>query len=114
MNCDVVYFSEAVCFYKPDLKVRVGFKEQHDPIPLCYCFDYMRSDIGCDLALCGETDIPDRVKAEIQRGFCACDVKNPSGACCLGDLTRAIQQIRNSPRTELVSQRVEEPNRESD
>jgi hypothetical protein len=107
MNCDVVYFSEAVSFYKPDLKVRVGFKEQRDPIPLCYCFDYTRSDISCDLSLRGETDIPDRVKAEIQRGFCACDVKNPSGACCLGDLTRAIQQISNNPRAEPSSQPLE-------
>jgi hypothetical protein len=107
MNCDVVYFSEAVSFYKLDLKVRVGFKEQHDPILLCYCFDYLRSDINCDLALHGETEIPDRVRAEIQRGFCACDVKNPSGACCLGDLTRAMQQIRNNLRTEPSSKPVE-------
>lgn len=94
-TCDVVYFSLAVTFHKSDLKVRVGFKEQEDPIPLCYCFDYSRADISREMGLRGETDIPKKVKAEIQRGFCACEVKNPSGACCLGDIGQAIQQIKS-------------------
>jgi len=113
MNCDVVYFSEAVSFYKPDLKVRVGFKEQQDPIPLCYCFDYTRSDISCDLGLRGETDIPDRVRAEIQRGFCACDVKNPSGACCLGDLTRPYSRSATILERSRVRSLLREVNLES-
>ena len=94
-ECSVVYFSDEGTFHKSDIKVRVGIKEQEDPIPLCYCFDYTRADVSRDLALRGNTDIPALVKAEVQRGFCACDVKNPSGACCLGDLARAIQQIKN-------------------
>ena len=106
-GCDVVYFSGAIRFYKSDIKVRIGFKEQQDPIPLCYCFDYTRSDIGRDLALHGETEIVGKVKAEVQRGFCACDVKNPSGACCLGDLTRAIQQIRSDSQAVTALQQVE-------
>jgi Zinc binding domain len=100
-GCDVVYFSEAESFCKREVKVRVGFKEQQDPIPLCYCFDYTRSDISRDLALRGETDIPDRVKAEIQRGYCACEVKNPSGTCCLGDITRAIHAAKKHAKETL-------------
>jgi hypothetical protein len=103
-DCDAVYFSEAMRFLKSDIKVRVGFKEQQDPILFCYCFDYSRGDISHDLELRGETDIPDRVKAEIQRGFCACDVKNPSGDCCLGDLTRSIQQITRDRQVQAISQ----------
>lgn len=95
-ECSVVYFSDAGDFLKPDIKVRVGIKEQEDPIPVCYCFDYTRADINRDLALRGQTDIPELVKVEVQGGFCACDVKNPSGACCLGDLMRAVQQIQNA------------------
>ncbi len=102
-GCDVVYFSDSVSFYKSDIKVRVGFKEQQDPIPLCYCFDYTRADLSSDVALRGETDIPDRVKAEVERGFCACDVKNPSGACCLGDLTRAIPSAVTQNRPMMVT-----------
>lgn len=92
-GCDVVYFSAKDTFRKQDLKVRVGFKEQQNPIPLCYCFDYTSTDISRDLALHGETDVPEKIKEEIQRGFCACEVKNPSGQCCLGDVYRAVKEL---------------------
>ncbi len=95
-NCEVVYFSEEALFWKPDLKVRVGVKETEDPVPLCYCFDYSRADIRKDMEEKGSTDIPERIKAEVQAGYCACEVKNPSGSCCLGDITRAIQEVRDS------------------
>lgn len=106
-ECSVVYFSDEGKFQKSDIKVRVGIKEQEDPIPLCYCFDYTRADISGDLSLRGQTNIPALVKAEVQRGFCACDVKNPSGACCLGDLTRAIQQIRNDGQSAPASEDID-------
>ena len=93
-DCDVVYFSGAARFGKRDVKVRVGVKERQDPIPLCYCFDYTRADIRQDIESQGATDILERIKAEVKAGFCACAAKNPSGDCCLGDITRAIQQAK--------------------
>jgi hypothetical protein len=94
VGCEVVYFSDQVTFTTPDMKVRVGIKETADPIPLCYCFDYSRDDIRRDIEDRGQTSIVQQIKAEVQGGFCACDVKNPSGACCLGDITRAVQECR--------------------
>lgn len=93
-DCDVVYFSEATRFGKRDLKVRVGAKEKEDPVPLCYCFEYTRADIRKDVEARGSTDILERIKAEVKAGFCACEVKNPAGGCCLGDVTRAIQEAK--------------------
>ena len=93
-DCDVVYFSEVGRFRKSDVKVRVGLKENKDPVPLCYCFDYSRADIREDLEERGSTGILERIKAEVKAGYCACEVKNPSGDCCLGDITRAIQEAR--------------------
>ncbi len=103
-DCNVVYFSAQAVFNKPDLKVRVGIKETADPIPLCYCFGYSREDIRRDIKSTGSTSIVEEIKAEVQGGFCACEVKNPSGACCLGDITRAIQESkRHSSQPLLVS-----------
>ena len=93
-DCDAVYFSERGLFRKADLKVRVGRKETEDPIPLCYCFDYSRADIRQDVEEKGSTDILERIKAEVEAGYCACEVKNPSGHCCLGDVTRVIQEAK--------------------
>ena len=94
VDCDVVYFSDQVVFTKPDLKLRVGIKETANPIPLCYCFDYSREDIRRDIEATGQTSALEEIKAEVQAGFCACEVKNPSGTCCLGDITRAIQEAK--------------------
>lgn len=95
-DCEVVYFSDSAIFRKPDLKVRVGIKETGDPIPLCYCFDYSRADIRRDIEESGSTKIPDEINAEIRGGFCACEVKNPSGTCCLGDVNRAVEDAKNA------------------
>ncbi len=91
-ECDVVYFSDEAVFRKPDVKVRIGIKENDDPVPLCYCFEYTRADIRREIEQRFRTDIPDRIKAEVQGGFCACETKNPVGTCCLGDVTRAVQE----------------------
>ncbi len=93
-ECDVVYFSDEVIFRKSEIKVRVGIKEQADPVPLCYCFEYTKTDIRNEIQQRFKTDIPDRIKAEVQGGFCACETKNPAGTCCLGDINRAIQEAK--------------------
>jgi hypothetical protein len=94
VDCEVVYFSDQAVFTKADAKVRIGIKETADPIPLCYCFDYSREDIRRDIEATGKTSVLEEIKTEVQHGFCACEVKNPSGACCLGDVTRAIQEAK--------------------
>lgn len=104
-DCEIVYFSDQTVFNKPDLKVRVGIKETADPIPLCYCFDYSREDVRRDIESTGSTTLLEEIKAEVQGGFCACEVKNPSGACCLGDITRAIQEAKKRAAQALPASR---------
>ena len=92
-ECPVVYFAPGTLLLKKDVAVRVGFKESEDPIPLCYCFGYARGDIRNDLALTGHTEIPEKIKAEIQAGRCSCEIKNPAGSCCLGDILAATKAL---------------------
>ena len=94
--CDVVYFAEKHAFLTRDLKVRVGMKESLDPIPLCYCFAYTREDICRDMDVSGSSRILMHIKAEIRDGFCSCEVKNPSGTCCLGEIVATIQGFKKN------------------
>jgi hypothetical protein len=92
-DCDVVYFpfdSQAPIFRRGDLLVRVGTKEESHPIPICYCycFGFTRKDIEDEIAETGRSTVADRISAEVTAGRCACEVKNPSGKCCLGEVTR--------------------------
>ena len=95
-DCDVVYFDRTASsvFRKHDLVVRVGRKESEDPIPVCYCFDFTMADLRRDIAAGGETEIPETITAEIAAGRCACEVKNPEGSCCLGNVWSAIKRMR--------------------
>jgi len=98
-DCDVVYFSsnpQAPIFRRAELLVRVGAKEREDPIPVCYCFGFTRKDIQDEIAETGSSTVADRITAEVQAGNCACEVKNPSGKCCLGDIARAVKFAKES------------------
>lgn len=101
-DCDVVYFaldSQAAIFRRGDLVVRVGVKETADPIPVCYCFGFTRKDIENEIAETGRSTIAQRISAEVKAGNCACEVKNPSGRCCLGDVNRAIKDFDRTRTT---------------
>jgi hypothetical protein len=90
----VVYFPfdpQAPTFRRQDLVVRVGAKETADPIPICYCFGFTRKDIEDEIAASGRSTVAERISAEVKQGNCACEVKNPSGKCCLGDVTRIVR-----------------------
>jgi hypothetical protein len=93
-DCEVVYFpldSQAPSFRRGDLMVRVGAKEIVDPLPVCYCFGFTRQDIWDEICSTGKSTVAERITAEVEAGRCACEVKNPSGKCCLGDITRAVK-----------------------
>ena len=93
--CAVVYFPSnprAPLFRRDDLWVRVGVKEKSHPIPVCYCFGFTRQDIWEEIRKTGKSTVAERINAEVKAGNCACEVRNPSGKCCLGDVYRAVQE----------------------
>lgn len=95
LECRVVYFpeGEGATFTTDDLRVRVGLKEKQDPIPLCYCFGFDEADAREEIARMGQTSIPQRIAALLKQGMCACPEKNPSGACCLGEVNKAVKRL---------------------
>lgn len=101
-GCDVVYFPstpDAPTFSRDDLLVRVGAKESGEEATLCYCFGISRGQIRTEVEAAGRCSAGEKIKAEIQAGRCACEVKNPSGKCCLGNVTRALLAALNSSRS---------------
>ena len=94
-NCPVVYFTDngGPAFMTSDLRVRVGLKERIDPIPLCYCFGFDEADAREEISKTGTSTIPKRIAALIKQKMCACPARNPSGACCLGEVNKAIQRL---------------------
>ncbi|MCA1613620.1 MAG: hypothetical protein LC800_05570 [Acidobacteria bacterium] len=95
-DCRVVYFTDggAQSFTTGDLRVRVGLKERDGVIPLCYCFGFDEAEAREEIGRTGQSAIPQRIAALIKQGMCACPAKNPSGACCLGEVNKAIKRLR--------------------
>lgn len=94
-RCSVLYYAaDGHVVEKDASSVRVGLKETEDPAPLCYCFDFTRADVRRDVAETGDSSIPDRIEAEIRAGRCACERKNPSGACCLAEVRNALREAK--------------------
>lgn len=94
-ECDAVYFgADATVLTAADMNVSPGFKSKSPDALVCYCFQHRRGDIEAELLADGHTSIPDRIAAEVNAGTCACEVRNPAGKCCLGDVRKAIQEIR--------------------
>lgn len=101
-TCPAVYFSNesGTILWKDDLKVRVGIKETQDPIPLCYCFGHTRASIASEIAQTGRPTVIQRIGAEVRAGRCFCERSNPSGSCCLGEVSRAVQDVfKKHPRS---------------
>ncbi len=91
--CEVVYFgSGGALLTGRHLTVMPGFKNGGDGL-VCYCFQHRRSDIARDLAETGSTGILQAIKDEVRAGNCACEVRNPSGKCCLGEVQKAISEL---------------------
>lgn len=92
-ECSAVYFSEGSVFTKDKLRIRVGLKEKEPPILVCYCFNITREDIVKEVREKGFSTASERIREEVKAGNCSCEVKNPSGRCCLGDVVRAEKEV---------------------
>lgn len=92
-TCPVVYFSAdgAQTFTTAQVRERVYQKEPDaDDVFICYCF---RRTAGEVRRAAPETPaaIVDDVQTGIDAGQCACDLRNPQGSCCLGNVRGLIR-----------------------
>lgn len=86
--CDTVYVSDTgQVFRVNDVRVPVWQKLAPGERMLCYCFGETERDLSDAAAAAA---VLARVRAHIAERRCACEVRNPRGSCCLGDLTAAV------------------------
>ncbi len=99
-GCEVVYFNNEQDVYlnKTDVSIRVGIKEADDPIPVCYCFGWTRKKILDQLKKKGFSTVVEEISAKVKAGECACEVNNPTGKCCLGEVNRLVKSVSSAPK----------------
>jgi len=104
--CDVVYFDAKGTFYvKSEIRVPVWQKEPFGDRTVCYCFGVSEESIRAEIQTTGRSEATERVRAHIAAGRCACEVRNPRGACCLGDVAAAVKRVEADLRASTVAVR---------
>ncbi len=93
-TCGVVYFNNErkVYLHKEDVNVRVGIKEMENPVPVCYCFGWTQKRIFEQIRQLGYSTAVREISEKIKADECACDITNPSGRCCLGEVNKAVKR----------------------
>ena len=94
-TCSVVYFSAdgKQTFTVEQVREKVYQKEpEAENVFVCYCFRHTVGDLR--VALPEERSaIVDDINTGINVGQCACDLRNPQGSCCLGNVRAMINQL---------------------
>ncbi|WP_081890359.1 putative iron-sulfur cluster-binding metallochaperone [Paenibacillus tyrfis] len=93
-SCEVVYFSDSHTYDKDTLKVSVFQKDDELDVSVCYCFGWTRERL---IQAIQENQRPtDHIREQVQANRCGCEVNNPQGACCLGNVTMFIRSLDKS------------------
>jgi hypothetical protein len=79
-----------------DLRVLVWQKRPFGDRQICYCFGESEASIRAEIEAEGRALAAERIRAHIAAARCACDLRNPRGACCLGDVTAAVGRVRDA------------------
>lgn len=93
-TCPVVYFTDAGLEYtKADVRAVPWQKQPLGHRCFCHCFDESEPSMLRELAETRRCDAVQRVRDHIAADRCACEVRNPRGTCCLGDLIKAVDRL---------------------
>lgn len=95
-GCPVVYFAAdgIQVFTKDQIRVPVHQKEpDNDHIPICYCFCHSPATIRAEWLATGRSTVVEEIEAGIKAGQCACEIRNPQGSCCLGNVSAVVKRL---------------------
>jgi hypothetical protein len=91
-----VYFvpDGAQTFTVDQVRERVYQKEPESAdVLVCYCFRYQAGEIR-SASHQRQRMIIDDINVGIQQEQCACDLRNPQGTCCLGNILAAVKSVK--------------------
>lgn len=105
-DCPVVYFQDAEGFRREDLLVPVFQKEAEGGRTVCYCFGISEDEIRREVETFGFSASAHRIKMLVRSGRCACEVRNPQGTCCLGNVIALVRTAGAATRAPLHDELV--------
>lgn len=93
-TCNVVYFdTDNKTYLISEIKEIVHQKDNSSSALICYCFGWTREKIKDYLNQEEKVNPIEHIRENIKEKRCGCEVNNPQGSCCLGDVTSHIKSI---------------------
>lgn len=93
-DCEVVYFVDGQVFNKDAVKVPVYQKDEGSEVPVCYCFGWTRERLV--KAIRDDENPVQHISEQVRANRCGCEVNNPQGSCCLGNVTAFVHGLKQS------------------
>lgn len=104
-DCPTVYYGTDADHRIDEGLLRERVHQKHpedDSVFVCYCFRHTPGSIKAEFSRTGRSTVVASITAGIQAGQCACEVRNPQGSCCLGNVRAAVgragKQAVQAPR----------------
>ncbi|MCH7322112.1 (2Fe-2S)-binding protein [Solibacillus sp. MA9] len=95
-ECDVVYFdTDNKKYFTSDTKVALHQKDDYVTTPICYCFDWTKEKLENYVKQELFPNPIEHIRENIKENRCGCEVNNPQGSCCLGNVTKYIKSIKS-------------------
>ncbi len=96
-ECLVVYFANNGSHYFTTEQVREHIYQKRptdDTVNVCYCFLHTAGEIKYSSSEL-QNNIVANINAGIKANQCACDLRNPQGDCCLGNVRTLIKSSQS-------------------
>jgi len=94
IDCDVVYFdTEKKMYLKSEVKVSVHQKDDSHTVPVCYCFGWTKEKIKKHEEQELSPKPLEYIRENVKADRCGCEVNNPQGSCCMGNVTKYIKSL---------------------
>ncbi len=92
-GCNTVYFTDLFdsVFTQKNIKTESALKSENKEAYVCFCFGHTAKEIEDEVRSKGETTLYDKISEQIKLKNCACELKNPSGKCCLGEVKKMVK-----------------------
>lgn len=103
--CPVAYFAGdgSQIFEADQVRVPIWHKDPAQTTPVCYCFKITPAHIQAELDATGTSTVVAQVTTGVQAGQCACEITNPQGSCCLGNVRAAVAALSQNSNEALAT-----------
>lgn len=93
-SCPVVYFTAGAVFLQDDVLVPVFQKGAEGLRMVCYCLAIGEEQVRGEVEATGVSASAERIKTLVNSDRCACELRNPQGSCCLGNVAALVTSMR--------------------